>query len=273
MTVTTTNKLQMKKQTIGAKANILVVEDELTVSSMLKYTLEREGMQVYTKHDGEGVLDFIRAKMIDAVILDLMLPKTPGIEVCNQIRQCEETANIPIVVISAKGEERDLIAALEFGADDYIVKPFSPAVLVARVKAVFRRIRPAFSGKKLKFVDVEMDLSTYKVTRNGHEVKLAPIEFQILQILMEQPGIVLSREALIYKIWDDNVHVGARTVDVHITRLRKALLKYSATGEDVIKTVRLAGYAIRSVTSGNTTKSENETEHYDYDITWENTPE
>ncbi|MBS0235840.1 MAG: response regulator [Proteobacteria bacterium] len=237
-----------KTPTKVLKPSIMIVEDEESIASVLKYGLQRDGYSVRVVYNGEDAMTEALSNKPDLVLLDRMLPGVSGIEVCRMLRECPETANIPIIMVSAKGEEFDRITGLDHGADDYIVKPFSPAELAARIKAVFRRMRPAFSGKVLRFADIEMDLSSYSVTRNGQDIKLAPIEFQILQILLEQPNRVLSREMLIDKIWGPDVYVGARTVDVHITRLRKSLLKYSTSGEDVIKTVRLAGYTLRSIT-------------------------
>jgi len=228
------------------KPSILVVDDEESISAVIKYNLQKEGYRVQTVADGDEALSIAQSSKPDLILLDWMLPSVPGVEICRKLREQPETANIPIIMISAKTEEFDRITGLDKGADDYIIKPFSPAELVARIKAILRRMRPAFSSKVLSFDDMEMDLLSHSVHRTGGEVKLAPLEFQILQILMEHPNRVLSREALIDKIWGSETYVGSRTVDVHITRLRKALLKQSVTGEDIIKTVRLAGYTLRT---------------------------
>ncbi len=228
------------------KPSILVVEDEESIATVIKYNLQKEGYQVQITADGEEAVYLAKNSKPDIILLDWLLPSIQGIEVCRVMRETPETSNIPIIMISAKGEEFDRISGLERGADDYIVKPFSPAELIARIKAIFRRLRPAFSNKVIEFEDIAMDLMTHSVTRKGYEVKLAPIEFQILQILMEHPNRVLSREALIDKIWGVDIYVGSRTVDVHVTRLRKALIKASPDGEDLIKTIRLAGYCLRS---------------------------
>jgi two-component system phosphate regulon response regulator PhoB len=212
----------------------------------MKYNLQKEGYQVQLTSDGEEAVYLAKSSKPDLILLDWLLPSIPGIEVCRILRETPETANIPIIMVSARGEEFDRISGLERGADDYIVKPFSPAELIARIKAIFRRLRPAFSSKVLEFEDIKMDLMTHNVIRGDNEVKLAPIEFQILQILMEHPNRVLSRDALIDKIWGVDIYVGSRTVDVHVTRLRKSLIKASITGEDLIKTVRLAGYCLKS---------------------------
>ncbi len=224
----------------------MVVDDEESISTVIKYNLQKEGYRVQTVGDGYEALTIAQNSKPDLVLLDWMLPSMAGVEVCRKLRENPDTANIPIIMISAKSEEFDRITGLDKGADDYIIKPFSPAELIARIKAILRRMRPAFSSKILTFDDVEMDLLSHTVIRGGGEVKLAPLEFQILQIMMEHPNRVLSREALIDKIWGNEAYVGTRTIDVHITRLRKALLKQSLSGEDIIKTIRLSGYTLRT---------------------------
>jgi two-component system phosphate regulon response regulator PhoB len=228
------------------KPSILVVDDEESVSTIIRYNLQKEGYQVHSVCDGEEAMELALNHKPDLILLDWMLPTVSGVDLCKKLRETPDTANIPIIMLSAKSGEFDKITGLEKGADDYIVKPFSPAELIARIRAILRRMRPAFSSKKIAFEDLEMDLMSHCVSRNGHEIKLAPLEFQILQILMEHPNRVLSREALIDKIWGSETYVGSRTVDVHITRLRKSLMKYSLTGECIIKTVRLAGYTLRT---------------------------
>lgn len=228
------------------KPSVLVVDDEESISTVIKYNLQKEGYRVQTASDGEEALAIAQSNKPDLVLLDWMLPSMSGVEICRKLRENPDTANIPIIMVSAKAEEFDRITGLDKGADDYVIKPFSPAELIARIKAILRRMRPAFSNKVLVFDDIEMDLLSHSVARGGGDVKLAPLEFQILQILMEHPNRVLSREALIDKIWGADAYVGARTVDVHITRLRKSLLRQSLTGEDVIKTIRLAGYTLRT---------------------------
>ena len=226
------------------KANILLVEDDKSVSTVITYNLQKEGYKVSLAVDGEQALNMARLYKPDLVLLDWMLPIKSGIEVCISLKDNQETFHIPIIMVSAKDDDLDKVAGLERGADDYITKPFSPVELMARIKAILRRVRPAFSNKILKFYDVEMDLASYKVIRKDKELQLAPIEFQILQSLIENPSIVLSREMLINKIWGVDIDVDARTVDVHITRLRKALLNTSVDNFDIIKTIRLAGYKL-----------------------------
>ncbi len=225
---------------------ILVVEDDESISSIIKYNLKKAGYMVNLVDNGNDAIDSAKSSPPDLVLLDWMLPGMTGIDVCKALRSQPETMNIPIIMLSAKGEEIDKITGLERGADDYITKPFSPVELSARIKAVLRRIRPAFSGKFLDFDDIKIDLSMHSVERAGKELKLSPIEFKILQSLMENPGRVLSRESIMDKIWGTDIYVGTRTIDVHITRLRKALIAVSKDGKDVIKTVRLGGYALRS---------------------------
>lgn len=227
------------------KPHVLIAEDEDAISAVVKYNLRKQGYNVYEVNDGADALDYAKSNKPDVIILDWMLPTMSGIDVCKNLREYHDTLNIPIIMLTAKSEELDKITALERGADDYMTKPFSPNELVARIKAILRRIRPAFSGKILKFDDIEMDLLAHTVTRNGNEIELSPIEFNILLVMMENPGRVLSRDALMNKIWGNDIYVGSRTIDVHITRLRKALVNASKDGKDVIRTVRLEGYTLR----------------------------
>jgi two-component system phosphate regulon response regulator PhoB len=228
------------------KPSILVVEDEESIASIIKYNLKREGYIILSSQDGLDAVSVVKTHKPDLILLDWMLPGISGIEVCRIIRSTPEVCNIPIIMISARGEEVDKITGLDKGADDYIAKPFSPPELIARIRAVLRRMRPAFSSKSLEFRDVKLDLASHSVVRNGSEIKLSPIEFKILQILMENPGRVYSREALMDKIWGADVFVGSRTVDVHITRLRKSLLDVSSDEVDIIKTIRLGGYTLKA---------------------------
>lgn len=237
----------MKQPIKTLKPSILVVEDEASISTVIKYNLEKVGYRVYILEDGSQVLQYTLENNPDLILLDWMLPTITGIEVCNLLRHNDVTANIPIIMISARNEGHDKIDGLNEGADDYIAKPLSPVELIARIKAVLRRIRPAFSDKVLVFDDIEMDLLNHLVTRDAGEVNLSPIEFQLLQILIEQPNVTQSRATLIEKIWGANDTINLRTIDVHITRLRHALLRKSLTGEDVIKSVRNTGYIMRSV--------------------------
>lgn len=224
------------------KPRILLIEDDLGLSELIRYNLEREGYIVDHTADGEEGL--LQAQEIppDLVLLDWMLPNLSGIEICRQLRRAATTANLPIIMLTARGEESDTIRGLETGADDYITKPFSPKELLARVNAVLRRVRPALSGQTLEFGSLHMDTTSHKVTRDGEPVHLGPTEFRLLRHFLEHPGRVFSREQLLDAVWGHDVYIEPRTVDVHIRRLRKAL---NASGKkDIIRTVRSAGYAL-----------------------------
>ncbi|GIK47619.1 MAG: DNA-binding response regulator [Alphaproteobacteria bacterium] len=226
-----------------AKApHVLVVEDEAALADLLKYNLEKEGYRVSVAADGEEALMAANESAPDLVVLDWMLPKAPGIEVCRRLRARQETRNTPIVMLTARIEESDRIRGLDIGADDYITKPFSMSELLARLRAVMRRIRPALADDKIVAGDIVMDRVSHRVKRGSREVHLGPTEFRILDHLMQHPGRVFSREQLLDAVWGSDVYVEARTVDVHIGRLRKALM----VGEesDPIRTVRSAGYAL-----------------------------
>jgi two-component system phosphate regulon response regulator PhoB len=227
------------------KPVILVVEDEAALVSVLRYNLEREGFEVLEARDGEEALLVADERQLDLVLLDWMLPSVSGIEVCRRLRRKAETSNVPIVMLTARGEEADRIRGLDTGADDYVPKPFSMAELMARLHAVLRRVRPALAAEKLAYADIEMDLVAHRVKREGREVKLGPTEFRLLRFLLEHPGRVFSREQLIGGVWGHGVYVEPRTVDVHIRRLRAAL---NAVGSgDPIRTVRAAGYSLDKV--------------------------
>src|SRR5215216_362963 len=224
------------------KPLVLIVEDEAPLVTMLRYNLEREGFAVEEAADGEEALLRIAERRPDAVLLDWMLPLVSGIEVCRQIRRAPSTRALPIIMLTARGEEGDRIRGLDSGADDYVVKPFSPSELVARIRAVLRRIRPALADEALSYADIVMDLVAHRVIRAGKPVHLGPTEFRLLRHFMEHPGRVFSREQLLDAVWGKDVYVEARTVDVHIRRLRIAL--NGDTNADVIRTVRAAGYAL-----------------------------
>ena len=231
-----------------AKApHVLVVEDEEALGQLLKYNLEKEGYQVSVATDGEEALVMADETQPDLVILDWMLPKAPGVEVCRRLRAKQETRNTPIVMLTARSEESDRVRGLDIGADDYITKPFAMGELLARLRAVMRRIRPGLAEDKITCGDIVMDRVSHRVKRSGREVHLGPTEFRILDHLMQHPGRVFSREQLLDAVWGSDVYVEARTVDVHIGRLRKALM----VGEeaDPIRTVRSAGYALDTETA------------------------
>jgi two-component system phosphate regulon response regulator PhoB len=224
------------------KPLVLIVEDEAALVTMLSYNLEKEGFDVCTASDGEEALIQIAERKPDAVLLDWMLPLVSGIEVCRQIRRAPTSRTLPIIMLTARGEEGDRVRGLNSGADDYIVKPFSPVELVARLRAVMRRAQPASAEEVLRFADLAMDLVAHRVTRDGKPIHLGPTEFRLLRFLMQHPGRVFSREQLLDRVWGHDVYVEVRTVDVHIRRLRKALNAGKAV--DLIRTVRAAGYAL-----------------------------
>jgi two-component system, OmpR family, phosphate regulon response regulator PhoB len=224
------------------KPLVLIVEDEAALVTMLSYNLEKEGFDVCTASDGEEALIQIAERKPDAVLLDWMLPLVSGIEICRQIRRAPTSRTLPIIMLTARGEEGDRVRGLNSGADDYIVKPFSPVELVARLRAVMRRAQPASAEEVLRFADLAMDLVAHRVTRDGKPIHLGPTEFRLLRFLMQHPGRVFSREQLLDRVWGHDVYVEVRTVDVHIRRLRKALNAGKAV--DLIRTVRAAGYAL-----------------------------
>jgi two-component system, OmpR family, phosphate regulon response regulator PhoB len=230
------------QRTVGVKPRILVVEDETALVEILRYNLEKEGFDVAAAGDGEEALAAITEHTPDLIILDWMLPLVSGLEICRQLRRKAETRDLPIIMLTARGEEADRVRGLEVGADDYVSKPFSPSELVARVRAVLRRARPATTEDLLTYAGVVMDLSSHRVLRNGRPVHLGPTEFRLLRFLMERPGRVYSREQLLDAVWGRDIYVEARTVDVHIRRLRKAL--NGPEDIDIIRTVRSAGYAL-----------------------------
>jgi two-component system, OmpR family, phosphate regulon response regulator PhoB len=224
------------------KPLVLIVEDEAPLVALLRYNLEKEGFAVAEAADGEEALLQIAERRPDAVLLDWMLPLVSGIEVCRQIRRAPATRSTPVIMLTARGEEGDRVRGLNSGADDYVVKPFSPSELVARLRAVMRRAQPGATQDVLQFADIELDNVAHRVTRNGTPVHLGPTEFRLLRYLMMHPGRVFSREQLLDSVWGHDVYLEARTVDVHIRRLRKALNSDGAV--DVVRTVRSAGYAL-----------------------------
>ena len=224
--------------------HILIVEDNPALVELLTYNLESAGFETEVATDGEAAVLALDERPPDMVILDWMLPGLSGIDVCRRIRGAAESRALPVIMLTARGEERDKVQGLEVGADDYMVKPFSPAELIARVRALMRRADPALGTDELSYADVVMDLGTHKVTRGGKPVKLGPTEFRLLRAFLEHPSQVFSRDRLLDKVWGRDIYVEQRTVDVHIRRLRKVL---NAGGKpDVIRTVRGAGYALDS---------------------------
>jgi len=226
------------------KPLVMIVEDEAALVTMLRYNLEKEGYRVCEASDGEEAITMVDEAKPDLILLDWMLPVMSGIEVCRQLRRKPATHDIPIIMITARGEENDKIRGLNTGADDYLTKPFSMPELLARLRALLRRAQPVQTKGTLEYENIAMDLSAHRVTRGERYVHLGPTEFRLLQFLMEHPGCVFSREELLNAVWGPDIYVEPRTVDVHIRRLRKAL---NSDGEaDVIRTVRAAGYALDS---------------------------
>lgn len=222
--------------------SVLLVEDEPAQREVLAYNLEAEGFDVLRASDGEEALMLLEETPPDIVLLDWMLPNVSGIEVCRRMKSRSESRAIPVIMISARSEEVDRVRGLETGADDYVVKPYSVAELMARVRAQLRRVRPATVGERLEYEDIILDSETHRVTRSGGELKLGPTEFRLLATFMEKPGRVFSREQLLDRVWGRDIYVDTRTVDVHIGRLRKALMAQG--GADPLRTVRGTGYAL-----------------------------
>jgi two-component system phosphate regulon response regulator PhoB len=225
-----------------SKPTVLVAEDEGALITLLRYNLEREGYRVLEAQDGEEALLIAAEEKPDLVLLDWMLPQLSGIEVCRRLRSRQETRNVPIIMLTARGEEGDRIRGLDTGADDYMTKPFAMTELLARLRAVLRRIRPSLAEDVIAVGDIEMDRGAHRVRRAGVEVHLGPTEYKLLDHLIQHPGRVFSREQLLDAVWGSDVYVEARTVDVHVGRLRKALNIEGVS--DPIRTVRSAGYSL-----------------------------
>ncbi len=225
-----------------ARAKMLLVEDDAALAELLVYHFRREDFDVKQTADGEEALLLAQENAPDIVLLDWMIEGLSGIEVCRRLRRMPETQNVPIIMLTARGEEEDRVRGLETGADDYVTKPFSPRELVARVGAVLRRVRPALAGEALIYADLEMDTVGHKVKRAGKTVPLGPTEFRLLKHFLEHPAHVFSRERLLDSVWGHDSDIEPRTVDVHIRRLRKAINEGGYA--DIIRTVRSAGYAL-----------------------------
>lgn len=223
-------------------AKILLIEDEDALRDIIAYNLIQAGYDCWALSDGEEVMETIKEMEPDLVVLDWMLPGVSGIELCRRIRARSNLRDLPVIMITARGEEEDKVRGLETGADDYLTKPVSMAELIARIKAVLRRARPTVADALVKFGDITLDRDSMRVRRAGREIKLGPTEFRVLDCFLKRPGRVLSRERLLDLAWGEALNVELRTVDVHVGRLRKAL---NAPGEeDPIRTVRSAGYAL-----------------------------
>ena len=231
------------------KPKILLVEDDENLVELVRYNLGVEGFDVVSTADGEESLLLAYEERPDLVILDWMVENLPGIEVCRRLRRAPATANLPILMLTARAEEADRVRGLETGADDYLTKPFSPRELIARIKAVLRRVRPALTGGQLDYAGIQMDTATHKVTRDGRPLAIGPTEFRLLRHFLEHPERVFSREQLMDAVWGRDGDIETRTVDVHIRRLRRAV-NLEDTLPDVIRTVRSAGYALQGDEAG-----------------------
>tara|TARA_B100001758_G_scaffold238559_1_gene241887 strand:+ start:299 stop:985 length:687 start_codon:yes stop_codon:yes gene_type:complete len=225
------------------KPKILIIEDEISISELVKYNLEKNNYSVDVCEDGESAIDQIFGDIkYDLMIVDWMIPNLSGLEIARRIRKNKDTKNIPIIMLTAKSEESDKVRAFNSEIDDYITKPFSVNELVARVKAVLKRLRPVFYDEKLNYQGIILDISTHRVSRDGIEIKLGPTEFNLLKFLMENQGRVFSRQQLLDYVWTKSPYVEPRTVDVHIRRLRKSLNE--GFNVDPIRTIRSAGYSL-----------------------------
>src|SRR6056300_150393 len=224
------------------QVTVLLVEDDMAQREMLSYNLEAAGYNVITTDNGEDALILVDENDPDLIILDWMMPRLSGLEICRRLKSNKKTKNIPVLMLSARSEEVDRVRGLDTGADDYVVKPYAVAELMARVKAHLRRMWAATSGQQIEFQDIVLDPVSYKVTRDGNTIKLGPTEYKLLVTLIETPSRVWTRDSLLDRVWGREIFVDKRTVDVHIGRLRKALCQHG--GDDPIRTVRGAGYSL-----------------------------
>ena len=225
------------------KPFVVIAEDEASVSELLRYNLEAQGYETAIAKDGEEAMLLINERIPDLILLDWMLPKISGIEICRRVRSRQDTANLPIIMLTARTEEADRVRGLQTGADDYVSKPFSTNELMARVQAVLRRIRPALVEDIVTVGDITIDRTTHSVSRADVDIHLGPTEFRLLEFFAQHPDRVFSREQLLDGVWGSDVYVELRTVDVHIGRLRRALMINGS--ENPIRTVRQAGYSLR----------------------------
>ena len=225
-------------------AHIFVVEDEKPILTLLTYNLEKEGYKVSSSSNGEEALSSIKEKKPDLILLDWMLPDLSGIKICQYLKQDEKVKNIPIIMLTAKGEEEDKVKGLNTGAEDYMTKPFSYPELLARIKALLRRVKPNVVSDEAIYLDLRIDRDSMKVFRQENEITLGPKEYKLLNFLIKQPKRVYSRDKLLEHVWGDDINVESRTVDVHITRLRQAI-NIEGT-KPLIRTVRSAGYSLEN---------------------------
>jgi len=221
---------------------VLVVEDEGAQREVLRYNLEAEGFRVAMAENGDEALLLVAEEKPDLIVLDWMLPNVSGIEICRRVKANPDTRNIPIIMLSARSEENDRVRGLETGADDYVVKPYSVVELMARLRTQLRRTRPASMGERLVFEDIILDSAEHRVYRDGQQLHLGPTEFRLLSTMMEKPGRVWTREQLLDRVWGRDIYVDTRTIDVHVGRLRKALM--AKGGSDPVRTVRGTGYSL-----------------------------
>ena len=222
---------------------IMVVEDEESLGVLLRYNLESEGYSVEVVPRGDEAEIRLQENVPDLLVLDWMVPAVSGIELCRRLRMRPETERLPIIMLTARGEESDRVRGLSTGADDYLVKPFSTPEFIARVKALLRRAKPEVLSSVLKVGDIVLDRETHRVYRKKSEIKLGPTEFRLLEFMMQNPGRVFSRSQLLDNVWGETIYIDERTVDVHVGRLRKAI--NHGRLPDVIRTIRGSGYAIR----------------------------
>ena len=225
-------------------AHIFVVEDEKPIQELLQYNLEKEGFKVSSSVNGEAALETIKEKIPDLILLDWMLPDLSGIKICQYLKQDKTVKDIPIIMLTAKGEEEDKVKGLNTGAEDYITKPFSFPELLARVKSILRRVKPSTVSDEASYLDLKIDRIAIKVYRKDKEINLGPKEYKLLNFMIKQPKRVYSREQLLDQVWGDDINVESRTVDVHITRLRQAINIEGS--KPLIRTVRSAGYSLEN---------------------------
>ena len=221
---------------------VLLVEDESAQREVLTYNLEAEGFCVAAAETGDEAMLLVAEENPDLMVLDWMLPNVSGIEICRRVKADPDTRHIPIIMLSARSDEGDRVRGLETGADDYVVKPYSVVELMARVRTQLRRTRPTTMGERLSFQDIILDSGEHRVFRSGKSLHLGPTEFRLLSTLMERPGRVWTREQLLDRVWGRDIYVDTRTIDVHVGRLRKALMAYG--GDNPVRTVRGTGYAL-----------------------------
>ena len=225
-----------------ADSSVLIVEDEFSQLELLRFNFDKEGYRTLVAQDGDEGLLLAQENLPDLIVLDWMLPELSGIEVCRQLKRSNDTRDIPILMLTARGEENDKVRALDTGADDYVVKPYSIKELLARARAMIRRSNPASSGQVLSYGDITLDTEQHKASRDGSALHLGPTEFRLLSVFMGRPGRVWSRDQLLERVWPHDLDIDLRTVDVHVGRLRKVLRQKDKT--DPIRTVRAAGYSL-----------------------------